>query len=212
MGDREYRGIPVASGIQELVEDHPLVRGIEVSGGLVCEHQSGSGDQRPTDRGSLPFPLAQSSDRAASQMADAQSIQEIGGVGPSVTVQDAGTQSKREQDVSQDIQVIEEPEILEDDADPGQSHPSTGIRAQSIQAFSLQGDLPRVGGKDSRSQPKQGGLPATTGADDRHRSATTQLERREFEPECGFTVARSGIVEADALESKHGWVPGRFRW
>ena len=208
VGDRKNRSLSIPSRIQQLVQDHPLVAGIEISGGFIGEHEARPRHQSPTDRGALPLTLAQSGHRSTRQMVDAEPFQEFAGVGSGVAVQIRGSQTKRQEHVSKDVQMVKESEVLEHDADPGQTDPTAGIRPQSIKPGSIELDLPGFRGQYPRCQPEQGRLPAAAGTDDRHRPTTTQLERWEFEPECGFTTAGSGIVESDAFESKHGGDPG----
>lgn len=204
MGDRQHRGPSIPSRAEKFVQDHPLVAGIEIAGGFIREHQARPGDQGPADRRPLPLTLAETIHRTTGEPGDPEAIEEFGRMTASFAIERPGPEPEWKQDVPEDIKVIEEPEVLEHDPDPTKPQPAPGVLSHAVESGSVELDLAARRAEDPGGQPEQRGLATSTGADDRHRTTTRQLERRELEPEGRLAVAWWGIVESDAFESKHG--------
>ena len=203
MGHREQRRVAIPRGPEQGLEDDPLVRRIEVSGGFVGEDQSRIGAEGPGDRGSLPLTVTEPIDRAAAKVSDPEALQQVDDPCSSRGIGPEAAEAERQHRVLLHVQVIEQAEVLEDESDRTESERPHRRLAESGQVHAIEPD-----GADSRPQgsggeSKQRRLAAAARSDHRDGLAAIDRKAAEAEGESVTFPAGGGIVELNVVDGKH---------
>ena len=210
MGHREQRRVPIPCGAEQGLQDDPLVRRIEVAGGLVGEDQSRIGGEGPGDRGALSFPVTEPTDGPTSKMPDPETLQKIDDPRSRRGIRAKAAEPEREHRVLLDVEVVEQAEVLEDESDRAESKGPHRRLAESGQVHALEPDGAGPRPQRSGGESKEGRLAAAAGADHRHGLAATDRKFAEAEGESFTLPPGGGIVELDVVDEEHGGtIPAR---
>ncbi len=210
MGHREQRRVAIPRGCDERLEDDPLVRGVEVAGGLVGEDQSGVGGEGPGDRGSLSFAVTEATDRTTAKVSDPESLEEFDDPCSRRGIGAKATEPERQHRVLLDVEVIEQAKILEDEPDGTEPEgPDRGFaEARHIHAIEPDGTGPRPQRPGGQSEERR--LATTARPDHRDGFTATDREFAEAEGESVTFPSSGRIVELDVVDEEHGsTIPGQ---
>lgn len=203
MGHREDRRVVRPSRLEQRLENDPLVRGIEVPGGFVREQEPGTGHQGPADGAALSFTLAETIDGTPGEVRDPEALEQAARPGASRIVEGKVAETEGKQDVLDHGQMRQEPEVLEDDADPGETESSTTRLGERTKIDSIEHDPTLDGIEDAGRELEKRGL--ATAARPDHRDRFTGFEHESADPkmESAGAVTWRRTVEADVGQGQH---------
>jgi hypothetical protein len=148
-------------------------REVEAAGRFVGQQQRRPNHEGARQRDALLLASRQHARIVAQPLAQADAAQHLGGQCPGVG---AALELERQHHVLERIEIIEQLEALEDEADLGGAHGGTLVLADREQVDAVEPH--RAGGRrvEPGDQREQGALARSRGADDRHRALPRQGE------------------------------------
>lgn len=207
MSHREYRSVLLSSGVEQRLQNDPFVGRVEIAGRFVGEHHAWLRDQRAADRGSLTFAMTQSSDTATTKMSNAQPLKQATRPIASLRIKSQPAEAEGKEDVFLDVEMLQQPKVLEDETDSGEPEVSPSGLSKRRQIRLIDQNSTGSWGDDSRRKPEKRRLPATARTDHGNRLAAANLKRRHCEAEPIDGTHGGRIVKMNVSKTQHGGVP-----
>ncbi|MCY1347549.1 hypothetical protein D9M69_336600 [compost metagenome] len=203
MGDQDQRGAALLVEFEEQVADALAGLAVEVAGGLVGEQHVGFGGKGAGDGHPLLFAAGQLARRMAEARAEADPLQQAGGTLAGIA---AALQFERQHDVLQRIEVVEQLEGLEHEADVLGAHLGALVLVEVAEVVADQRDRAVAGQVEAGEQTEQGRLAGTGSADDGQAVAAAQVEGQVVED--GQVAFRAGNHFAKVPRSQNALAHG----
>ena len=203
VGHGEKRGAVLLGVVEEDLEDAALVGGVEIAGGLVGQQQLGLGDQRAAHGRPLLLALGEAVGEAAELVRHADSLGQR-----HRTLAHRWLQAQRrvdpvgQQHVVEHAQVLEQLELLEDQADVADAELPAPRVVEGGHLHALRHHATPLRRGDARDQVQQRGLARAARPD--HRHLLTALHHKLGDEQCEVALAVTELEVRDLDDSVSG--------